>query len=76
MAKALPIVPYKALPAVPKFETAFTASLAKPAMPILPKASKPHAKAKATRKHTEASLLVQELGKSRLPWIPPVPKSF
>ena len=74
-AKALPIVPYKALRAVPKFETAFTAPLAKPAMPIIPKASKPHAKAKAMSKHLAASLLVQELAKGRLPWIPPVPKS-
>ena len=75
MAKALPIVPYEALPAVPKFENALTASLAKPAMPIIPKASKPHAKAKAMRKYPAASLLVQELAKGRLPWIPPVPKT-
>ena len=75
VAKALPMVPYRAPVAVPKFETPFTASLSKPAVPLMPKVSKAPAPVVAKSKHLAASLLVQELAKGPLPWLPPPPKA-
>ena len=71
--KALPMVPYKAPLAVPKYETPFTASLSKPAVPLMPKVSKAPAPVVAKSKHLAASVLVQELAKVPLPWLPPPP---